>query len=518
MKVLLLLAFSLITTLSAHSASQPLPWRGVMIDVSRHFLPLEDLEKQVDAMSHFGLNILHLHLTDAAGWRLFIPSLPRLTEVGAWRTHAQWKQWWTGDRGYGGPYGGYYTTAEITHLVEYARQRGVTIVPEIEFPAHSEEAIAAYPFLGYNHAEMDMQSDSVYAFMEQVLTHVASLFPGPYIHVGGDEAATQRALQPQAMRRIHRMVRQLGRRMVVWDECADADTGLVVMVWRDMERARRAAEKGNQVVLCPGKWLYLDKAQDCPATEPEASGGYLPIDSIYQLPLHEADEFRSQLLGLQANLWTEYVPSVPHLEHMLWPRAVAVARMANGQGASRKAHLKALRWLRSHGFHPFPLDSAVGQRPQSLRPIKHLASGARVIYHRPFHPLYAAGGETALTDGRQGTWDNADGRWQGFINGGLFVTLDLGATQSIGHVEISFLQTSAPEIFLPAHWLLTASTDGEHFTTLTEESLTADTAHYSIRTLQWKSSPRPIRYLRVQATPGERGGWLFADEVVVRER
>ncbi len=495
---------------------QPLAWRGVMIDVSRHFVPLDDLKRQVDAMAHFGLNTLHLHLTDAAGWRLEIEAFPRLTEVGAWRTHPVWKTWWAGERRYGGPYGGFYTRGEMRQLVSYAAGRGVTIVPEIEFPAHSEEAIAAYPWLGHNHAEMDMQNDSTYAFMQTVLAEVADIFPGPYIHVGGDEAATQSSLQPQAMRRIHQMVRQLGRRMVVWDECATADTGLVVMAWRSMELARQAAAHGNDVVLCPGHWLYFDKAQDCPATEPESSGGYLPIDTVYRLPLQEMAPYAHRLLGVQANVWTEYIPSVPHLERMLWPRAVAVARLAQGEGPDPAAHLEALQWLRGQGFHAFPLDSAVGQRPEALAPVSHLARGAQVSYRRPFHAFYTAGGEQALTDGRMGGWDNADGRWQGFINGGVDVVVDLGAPQSVSLIQTHFLQSTAPEIFLPSRWQLSVSADGEQFDTLVAQTLPPSASPYCVLPLEWTAAPVSVRYVRLQAWPSPRGGWLFTDEIVVK--
>ncbi len=511
--VIFLLSLSCVSCLYARELS----WRGVMIDVSRHFVPLQDLKRQVDAMAVGNLNMLHLHLTDAAGWRMEIKQFPRLTEVGAWRTHATWKEWWKGARAYGGEYGGFYTQKELGELVDYARERGITIVPEVEFPAHSEEAIAAYPFLGFNHAEMDMQKDSTYWFMERVLGEVARVFPGPYIHVGGDEAATQRDLQPRAMRRLQRIVTQLGRKMVVWDEgMFPSDTSLVVMAWRGMEYARRAAGMGHDVVLCPGRWMYLDKAQDSPLVEPEGSGGYLPIDSMYSLPVWQMEGTKERLLGIQCNLWTEFVPTIPHLERMLWPRALAVSRMAKGLKSDRKAHMAFARKLQdSLGINVFPLWQECGQRAQWSRKARSKAVGCVVKYVLPYYKGYAAGGSGALTDGLQGGWDNADGRWQGFINGGMDVVVDLGKMQRVREVNCHFLQSVGPEIFLPARVEVQGSTDGEVFSPLGSADIETETDAYCIRKVSIRFKKSNLRYIRFMARPGSRGGWLFADELLV---
>jgi len=494
-------------------------WRGVMLDVSRHFMPVEDIERQMDAMARFDLNVLHLHLTDAAGWRMEIKKYPRLTEVGAWRPVERWEPWWNGDRAYGGAFGGYYTQEELRGLVAYAQELGITVVPEIEFPAHSEEVIAAYPELGFNHAELDMQNDSVYEFFRDVIAEVASVFPGPYLHMGGDEAATQHGLQPQGMRRIQQMVESHGRRMVVWDEAlsdSPADSNMVIMVWRNIDTARKAMELGHQVVLTPGKWLYFDKAQDAPSTQPRSAGGYLPLDSVYALPLDRVGD-ASRLLGVQCNVWREYIPTTADAEYMLWPRAYAVSRMAHGLGPDRKAELAATRWLRDTlGLNAFDLAHEIGERKERFDTLQCLGTGALVTYLHRYHTYYPAAGDATLTDGLQGGWNNTDGRWQGFIGAqGMDVVIDLGQRRKVREVEACFLQSRGPEIFLPNRFLLSQSNDGETFEPLSEQGGIESSDQERIQSLCWRGKAK-LRYLRVQALPGPWQGWVFCDEIKIK--
>ncbi len=472
-------------------------------------------------MAHFDLNVLHLHLTDAAGWRVEIGKYPRLTEIGAWRSRELWKDWWFGDRAYGGPYGGYYTQDELRDLVAYAAERGVTIVPEIEFPGHSEEVVAAYPHLGFNHAEMDLDNDSVYVFMRDVLTEVAGIFSSPYLHVGGDEVATQKDKQQEAMFRVQEIVNGLGRHMVVWDDILSygdkADSlDAVIMVWRNLSWAREAMERGQQVVLCLGRWLYFDRAQDAPVTQPDNAGGYLPMDSVYALPLADLLSCGDGVLGIQCNVWREYIPTVEHTEYMLWPRAVAVSRLAHGLGADRDAELKATGWLRdSLHINAFDLSREVGQRSDRSVVVNSLSTGKLVRYLHPYHPYYPAAGDASLTDGLQGGWDNTDGRWQGFIGSqGMDVVVDLGESTHINKVDVTFLQSCGPEIFLPATFVLSASDDGIGFEPFHRMTDIEDVRQFACETLEW-SGTLETRYIRVQAMPGPRQGWVFADEIKV---
>ncbi len=542
------------------ATTTPLEWRGVMIDASRHFWSMDVLRRQVDLMSLYGLNTLHLHLTDAAGWRIEIKKYPRLTDVGAWRTHETWKEWWavrprnpetmqanqrnneitkqrTPDVTWFAPafadstsgYGGYYTQEEMRELVRYATERGVTIVPEIEFPAHSEEVVAAYPWLGYNHAEMDMSKDSTYMFMADVLAEVADIFPGPYIHVGGDESATQKGLQPEAMRRIQGIVEGLGRRMIVWDEGLTdnpADSAQIIMVWRNIDTATEAIRLGHDVIMCPSNWCYLDSYQDSPMGQPETMGGYRPLSHTYALPLDSAlqaeKESTGRLLGIQTCLFTEYVPTPELLEYQLWPRALALAERGLGRNRPyeefREWAMNATDSMRREGINAFDLRNEIGQRHEAQAPAEHLALGSKVTYNKAYSVYYPAGGDSTLVDGVYGTWNNNDGRWQGFISDMDFV-VDLGKECEVGTVELSFLQMVGPEIYLPATVEValfngTDATPVAESTVATPDSLAA--APYVVHPYKFTFTPsgKATRiHVVVHRTP--RAGWLFVDEIVV---
>lgn len=523
-------------------------WRGLMIDVSRHFYPMDVLKRQIDLMGNYGLNVLHLHLTDAAGWRLEIKKYPRLTDLGAWRTHQTWKEWWalrpratedTKGNEWFAPafsdaqngFGGYYTQEEMRQLVAYAQERGITIVPEIEFPAHSEEVVAAYPWVGYNHAEMDMSKDSTYKFMADVLAEVADIFPSPYIHVGGDESATQKGLQPEAMRRIQKIVEDLGRRMIVWDEGLTdnpADSAQIIMVWRNPDTATEAIRLGHDVIMCPSNWCYLDSYQDRPTGQPEAMGGYRPLSHIYEVPLDSAlsaqETSTGRLLGIQACIFTEYVPTPENLEYQIWPRALAIAERGLGRTRSyEEFHQWAVGVadsMRQAGINAFDLRNEYGQRRESLQPVENLARGAKVIYNNPYNSFYKAGGDSTLTDGVCGTWNNNDQRWQGFIRD-IDLVVDLGQECEVSSVELSFLQILGPEIFLPAEVSVApmdkADADGTSVSYIQLMDSTLADVPFVVQPYKIDIEPQTkSRYLHITAKRTPRRGWLFLDEVVVR--
>lgn len=513
MKRIFLTVFAVCSVLMAN----PMQWRGVMIDVSRHFFPMEELYRQIDIMGNYGLNVLHLHLTDAAGWRMEIKQYPRLTEIGAWRTRALWKEWWN-MRAYSDSisgYGGYYTQEQLRQLVLYAQSRGVTIVPEIEFPGHSEEVCAAYPQVAFNHAEMDMSNPETFRFMYNILKEVADVFPSEYIHCGGDETATQRDQYPPAIRRMNEMVRSMGRRMIVWDEALTdnpTDSTIVIMVWRDAGYARKAMDMGHDVIMCPSSHCYLDSYQDSPATQPEAMGGYRPIERVLGVrDLIPEGHSRGRLLGVQANLFTEYVPSCELLQYQLWPRALAIAEV----GFHRKRPVRQFRkWtmhvadsLRAAGVNAFDLRNELGQRPQASKPVMHLARGCKVVFGENcrYSDAYAASGDNALTDGIQGTWNNNDGRWQGFCCN-LDITIDLGRERAVSEVSLPFMQITGPGIFLPQQvWC-----NG-----ILMQHDAAPDRPYSIRTYTLKQKTR-TRYIRIKAQRIPHAGWLFVDEITVK--
>ncbi len=536
-----LLTFSLLHFPLLHSFSSSLPRGIVMVDVSRHFMPLSFLYRQVDELARYGIPALHLHLTDAAGWRMEIRKYPELTDQGAWRTAPLWQDWWNdGQRRYADKatgYGGYYTQDELRHLVRYAAGLGVSIIPEIEFPGHSEEVTAALPWLSctgeaYTSADFCIGSDSTYMFMEDVLREVCDIFPSPFIHLGGDEAGGNHwktcprcrgMKQSDAMLRLNTIVRRLGRTMICWDEVYTGglrDTSVVIMVWRSPDTAREALSSGHQVIYCPARYCYLDKYQDAPFTQPRAMGGYLPIDSLYCHLISED----APPASLALCLWTEYVPTEEDAERMLWPRALALAEALKSKPRSSKAFRRwaerEARKLRARGVHAFDLDHETGQRTAYTSRARHLARGARVTYKTPFHSLYPAAGAASLTDGWQGGWANTDGRWQGFL-GAMDLTIDLAKPKRLRSIDMTFLQSRGVEIYLPSRFTVSVSNDLQTWTPLTDQPHASDPRPDVLHTFRWQSpgpgtpSPGPVRYIRIEARPDALGGWLFADEVVV---
>ena len=378
------------------SDSPRFAWRGYMQDVSRHFFDMDFLKKQIDAMAALKLNRLHLHLTDAAGWRVEIDRYPLLTSLAAWREGDLWKDWWFGERKYlpegtPGAYGGYYTKEQLRELVRYAADRYVTIVPEIEMPSHSEEVLTAYPELSctgepYRHSDFCIGKEETFEFLENVLTEIMDIFPSQYIHIGGDEASKKAwaecplcqarmealglthvdELQSYMIRRIGTFLESHGRTPVGWDEIMQggADSAAVVMVWRGVDQGVRAAEGGNRTIMSPGAFCYFDTYQDDPSTLPPAMGGYTPLSKVYSFePVPDGldSAAASNIIGVQANLWCEYIPTEEHAELMIYPRLYALAEVAWSPASGRDYgdfHRRALvlcERMRADGYNVFDL-------------------------------------------------------------------------------------------------------------------------------------------------------------------
>ncbi|MEQ2449143.1 beta-N-acetylhexosaminidase [Odoribacter splanchnicus] len=536
-------------------------YRGFMIDVSRHFRPKEFVKKQIDAMARYKLNRLHLHLTDAAGWRIEIKKYPRLTSFAAWRPEAEWKKWWnTADgrkyceREDPAAQGGYYTQEDIRELVRYAAERHITIIPEIEMPAHSEEVLAAYPGLScagepYKGSDFCVGNEETFTFLENVLTEVMALFPSEYIHIGGDEAGKQAwkscpkcrrrmadeelknedELQSYLICRVEKFLNGHGRKLLGWDEIMEGGLApnATVMVWRGEEGGVRAVKAGHRVVMTPGKFCYLDSYQDAPQFQPEASGGYLPLANVYSYdPASPAftEEEAKLIYGVQGNLWAEYIPTDEHYEYMAYPRLLAIAEVAWSAPANksypdfRRRVCREIGWLRDRGYHPFPLEQELGERPEAKEKVVHLALGKPVVYNAPYNEHYKAQGDKTLTDGIRGGWTYSDGAWQGFISRDrLDVTIDLGKAICITSVEATFIQVVNPEVFLPCEVIVSFSTDGKNF-------VEAKRKEYKV------SKEKPVcfgnfgwtgcastRYVRYQArSDKDLCGWLFTDEIIVK--
>lgn len=534
-------------------------YRGLMLDVSRHFSTKEFIKKQIDALAYYKINRLHLHLTDAAGWRLEIKKYPLLTEFAAWRTDSTWKQWWNGGRKYlrfdaPGAYGGYYTQDDIREILEYARQHYITVIPEIEMPSHSEEVLAAYPQLScsgepYKNSDFCVGNEETFTFLENVLTEVMDLFPSEYIHIGGDEAgksawktcpkcqkrmtdehlANVDELQSYLIHRIEKFLNDHGRHLLGWDEILQGGIApnATVMSWRGEEGGIAAVTSGHHAIMTPGAYCYLDSYQDAPYSQPEAIGGYLPLKKVYSynpVPASLTPEQAELVYGVQGNLWVEYISTPEHVEYMIYPRILALAETA-WSAPERKSwpdfHTRALSAvadLQAKGYHPFDLKKEIGSRPESLQPVSHLALGKKVIYNSPYSSNYPAQGNTALTDGIRGDWTYGDGSWQGFISDNrLDVTIDMEKETSIHSVTAAFMQVVGAEVFLPETVLISISDDGTHFTELRKQHFeVSKETPIRFTDISWQGEAKG-RYIRYQAQAGsEFGGWIFTDEIIVK--
>jgi hexosaminidase len=342
-------------------------WRGLMLDSARHFQSPQFVMRFIDWMALHKLNVLHWHLTDDQGWRLEIKRYPRLTTVGAWRVPAGSAAAADIDPTTGHPrlYGGFYSQDDVRRIVAHAAERNVTIVPEIDMPGHATATIAAYPQLGVTehpptavpadwgvYSNLYNVEESTFTFIENVLDEVMSLFPGEYVHVGGDEAvkdqwqaslrvqarmrelhiADEAALQSYFIQRIQKYLNAHGRRLIGWDEILEGGIAenAAVMSWRGLDGAVTAVGAGHDAVLSPWPTLYFDNRQGQGADEPPGRGQVISLHQVYDfdpVPESIAADQRQHILGLQANVWTEHIRTEDRVAYMTFPRAAAVAEV-----------------------------------------------------------------------------------------------------------------------------------------------------------------------------------------------
>lgn len=366
-------------------------YRGIMLDVSRHFIGVDQVKKILDLMAQLKLNTLHWHLTDDQGWRLEIKKYPKLTQESAWRDSTIIGQYYDFKPFVydGKPHGGYYTQEEAKEIVKYAADRKITVIPEIELPGHSSAVLAAYPELGSfdsfqgigtgtiaavneNGKEYDNDisqevpgywgvhyniygpTPKAFAFLEDVLTEVMEIFPSEYIHIGGDEVpkdhwktseiaqkvikkeklADEHELQSHFIQQIELFLNENNRKLIGWDEILEGGLApnATVMSWRGEKGGIQAAKMGHDVIMTPNSHMYFDHYQgEDKTTEPLAIGGFLPLAKVYSyspIPSELSEEESQHVLGVQANLWTEYIPTNNKLEYFLFPRAFALAEVA----------------------------------------------------------------------------------------------------------------------------------------------------------------------------------------------
>ena len=421
-------------------------------------------------------------------------------------------------------------------------------------PSHSEEVLTAYPELScthvpYKQSDFCIGNEKTFEFLENVLTEVMELFPSEYIHIGGDEAGKAswpncklcqarmkkeglkdvNELQSYSIHRMERFLNSHGRKLLGWDEILDGGLApnATVMSWRGTEGGLAAIRSGHKAIMSPGQYCYLDGYQDAPYSQPEAIGGYLPLKKVYGYePVPDslsADEAKL-MYGVQANLWTEYIPTEEHAEYMLYPRAIALAEVAWSKPENKswedfhRRALKIVDELKAKGYHPFELKNEIGNRKEAETPVEHLALGKKVTYNAPYWESYPAAGEATLTDGLRGGWNYNDQLWQGFVTKDrVDVVIDLEKETPIHSVAADFMQICGPEVFMPERVVISVSNDGKEFTQLAEikHEVVRDDA-VTFKNFGWEGEAS-ARYIRYQALASDKfGGVLFTDEIVVK--
>lgn len=339
-------------------------WRGSHLDVARHFMPKDFVLRYIDLLALHKFNVLHLHLTDDQGWRIEIKKYPKLTEIGAFRKDTMLK--YSPMMYEGKPHGGFYSQDDIREIIAYAKDRFVTVVPEIEMPGHSQAAIAAYPELGNTGKQLDVAvdwgvndnvfnvEDSTIQFLQDVLDEVLELFPSQFIHIGGDECpktqwqqseraqarmkelglASENELQSWFIEQMDDFLTKRGRRLVGWSEILEGGLapGATLMVWLGDDGAMEAVSSGHDVVMAQTTHTYFDYYQsEDTSKEPHAIGGFLPLSKVYQynpiLPQMSTEQSK-HVLGVQFQVWTEYIRTPSQVEYMVFPRACALAEVA----------------------------------------------------------------------------------------------------------------------------------------------------------------------------------------------
>ena len=438
-------------------------YRGLHLDVCRHFFPVEFIKKYINAMAIHKFNTFHWHLTDDQGWRIEIKKYPRLTEVGSRRDETLVGYYYNRlPQLYDGkPYSGFYTQDEAREIVAYAKERFITIIPEIELPGHAMAAIASYPFLSCHpdstikvakswgvFTDVFCPRDTTLKFLEDVLTEVMTIFPGKYIHIGGDECPKdqwkaspecqaiiknlnlkdENGLQSYFVHRIEQFLNSKGRKIIGWDEILDGglDPHATVMSWRGTQGGITAAKAGNDVIMTPGEFCYFDHCQSDQATEPLSIGGYLPLQTVYKfepVPAELSTDEAKHVLGAQANVWCEYLPDSKSVEYMVFPRLSAMADVLWGSKSNRNWDLfrnrlpsefkryEQLEINASHAFFDVQFKPVITAEKKLLitlscdcpdAQIRYTINGKSELYKNPFYlPQSAEVTACALIDGKQ---------------------------------------------------------------------------------------------------------------------
>lgn len=529
-------------------------YRGYLLDVSRHFFPKEFVMKMLDALAYYKINVFHFHLEDSGGWRVEIKKYPDLVRKTAYRPKSDLHEWWAyNHNGFcsketPGAYGGYYTQDDIREIVAYAAARHIEVIPEIDMPGHSKVSVWAYPELaceGKDSTNTDVLcigKEKTFEFCEDVLTEIMELFPSKYIHIGGDEAARDTwkdcelcqkrmkdehiedvaELQAYFTRRIQDFLTEHGKTAIGWDEIVDGETNsnTVVTSWRDnYSNGTQALQKGFRVIECPTSKCYLDYYQDSPFYEPNALSGYTPLKNTYNFdPAPEGIPNRSLVLGVQGNLWTEWIYTEEHAEYMTFPRMLAVAE--DGWTANelksypdfKERVIKALAYLRDvRGIASFDITKEFGSRPEHLRPVINDAIGKGIYHGEEQSKEYPEA--RCLIDGKAGDWYSEDGHWL-FMNNGMDVMVDMGEARTLKAVKACFMKMLNAGVYLPEDLEILISEDGRNFRSIYTRHYEQNYVdNYKLDYIGWTGLEKG-RYVRFKAN-FPHWGFILCDELVI---
>ena len=548
-------------------------YRGMHLDPCRHYMDLDSVKIYLDMMAMHNMNQFHFHLSEDQGWRIEIKKYPELTEIGAYRNGTV--------IGHNGQiydtirHGGFYTQDELRDLIQYAADRHINIIPEIDLPGHMQAALACYPQLGCTGGPYEVWrrwgisedvlcagNEEAMQFAEDVLNEVMDLFPSPYIHIGGDECPKVRwekcpkcqakikelgikgderfskedYLQSYVMNRMAKVVEARGRRVIGWDEILEGNVSetAIIMSWRGTEGGIEAAQKGHDVIMAPCSHLYFDyyQSEDI-ANEPMCIGGYLPVERVYEfqpLPEELTPEQQKHIIGVQANIWTEYIASFNHVQYMAMPRMDALTELQwnNPQERDFEAFVERCRKMvqlydlyhynyAKHIFNPQVWTDTIEPNLATRKPI--------TLRQQPAEK-YTYEGAVVLNDGNLGRGAYNSGRWLGFSGHPLDAVIDLEQPAEMHHLRFHALINKGAWIYNPSQVKVLVSDDGENFREVAQKSIPISTWADRDGFFPYELNFEPVtaRYVEVviegHDLPEDHSGfgnsaWIFVDEIEI---
>lgn len=550
-------------------------YRGMHLDPCRHFMPLDSVKIYIDMLALHNMNQFHFHLSEDQGWRIEIKKYPKLTEIGAYRDGTVIGR---NGRLYDSiRHGGFFTQEELRDLVQYAADRHVNIIPEIDLPGHMQAALASYPQLGCTGGPYEVWkrwgvSDDVLCagneetmlFVEDVLNEVMDIFPSPYIHIGGDECPKVRwekcpkcqakikelgikgdsrfskedYLQSYVMNRMAKVVEARGRRVIGWDEILEGNVSetAIIMSWRGTEGGIEAAQKGHDVIMTPASHLYFDYYQsEDPATEPSCVGGYLPVSRVYEfrpLPSVLTEEQQKHIIGVQANIWTEYITSFHHVQYMAMPRMDALTEIQWNNPDPEKRDFDAFVERCRHMAQLYDLYH-YNYAKQIFSPqiytdtvAPNLATRKPIFLREQPNEKYASKGAVILNDGEMGRIAYTSGRWLGFWGQPMDAVIDIEEPAPMSHVRFRALVNKGAWIYNPSHASVLVSDDGENYREVAQLDIPITTWMDKDGNFTYELEFEPVtaRYVEVivkdHMLPEDHDGygypaWIFIDEIEV---